>query len=242
MVTAFLEHGIGTVIAVSFPALTKPVCARTTSISGNQFVIGDLGVAVPFGMGGFPGNQINRAPELVGMDVTGNDVWAVGCLMFQIFQRSHPFDDPGERYLTRNKICDLPLPKMGAKWGLGIARLLELLWCRNVSRRISPQKALRLCGMLLWGFPLVGDHPGLHSGSDEEFDKVLRQVSGVDLPVCEQWLVNQRHQLFADFSEQQRGGLENITRLEIEQFLRLEFVMHSSAEMLLDCIRVFVDR
>lgn len=75
---------------------------KRPKILGNHFVIGDLGTSQKSPIvlqqnQAIIRNMMNRAPEvynLVGhpiIDVSANDIWAAGCIMYEIFQNTHPF-------------------------------------------------------------------------------------------------------------------------------------------------------
>jgi serine/threonine protein kinase len=199
-------------------------------IRGDHFVIGDLGTAkrspVRVHVGeGILGNLINRSPELwqlfgensggyLTVDVSGNDVWAAGCMMFEIFQSRHPFDIPRQPDGLQNRICFLPLPQLDAQWGTGCSKLLDLMWKRTLAERISSWDASRLCGMLLWDFPFRAN---------------------VTLDDCTQWLNSRKQLLFGRlFQNGERASVN------IEEFLELHIVFHSAPDQLLRCARLFV--
>ncbi|KAH3764912.1 hypothetical protein Pelo_3218 [Pelomyxa schiedti] len=64
----------------------------------------------------FPGNVQNRSPEVIQAHITGkfpllkNDVWAVGCVLYELISGGHPFLQGDE--LTMHKICDTTLPPL----------------------------------------------------------------------------------------------------------------------------------
>jgi serine/threonine protein kinase len=206
---------------------------------GDQFVIGDLGTAcfspvyLPQGHA-ITGNQGNRAPEVIRhtnrqVNVIFNDIWAVGCILFEIFQNRHPFIF-GDAGLLESRICDLNLPRLDQKWGLGCSTLLELMWNRNGEERISPEMAVRLCSMLLWGFPLV-DLASVHTSDQRVFSQTQNTLSRVNLDECQRWLKIKKEECYQRFSR--------VDRMEIETFLQVQFLSNTTADDLLRCVRLF---
>jgi serine/threonine protein kinase len=109
---------------------------KRPSIEGHQFVIGGFACVSPGHVQGdaILGNPRNLAPEILRhrngqVNVIFNDIWAVGCILFQIFY-NHPFFF-GDPNVLESRIYDLNLPCLDQKWGLGCAKLLELMWKRN---------------------------------------------------------------------------------------------------------------
>jgi serine/threonine protein kinase len=211
------------------------------SIGGNQFVIGDLGTACysPVNVARgcpIPGNQANRAPEVLRhaygqVEVIFNDIWAVGCILFELFQKRHPFL-VGDPDALENRICDLELPRLDQKWGLGCAKLLDMMWKRKVQERISPLMAARLCSLLLWGFPLV-DLQSIHSPDPRVFSEAIRTLSTLSTADCQSWITTKKHEFYQEFSR--LSG----TRLDIEPLLHAQFLTNITPEDLLACVRLF---
>ena len=103
---------------------------------------------------------INHSPELSQfekgqqVDIRKNDIWAAGCIFFQLLEGKHPFGDGSD---FKHNICygRLPLREFDKKHGEGTKQFLELLWNRDPSERLEPIRALGICGLLLWGAPNV---------------------------------------------------------------------------------------
>ena len=134
--------------------------ANRKKITRNQVVIGDFGTIHPFIYKKHAASNIaNRSPELTNfrkkhpVDIRKNDVWAAGCILFQLLEEGrHPFcDSQGD---TKLNICTgtLHLSTLD-KHGEGTKQFLKLLWNRDPNKRLDPTIALGICGFLLWGAP-----------------------------------------------------------------------------------------
>jgi hypothetical protein len=131
------------------------------------------------------------------------------------------------------RICDLTLPQLDKKWGLGYTKLLELMWKRTPEERISRRMAVQLCSMMLWGFPLVD--PSIHSTDAQKFFQARRKLSHLQLEDCQKWLMKVKHKFYQQFSKQ-----PSLDRLDIAGFLQVQFLSNTTPEELLECVRYFV--
>ena len=163
-------------------------------IKGTQVVIGDFGTIHPFIYKDHnPSTPTNRSPELLQfrlgepIDIRKNDVWAAGCIFFQLLEGKHPFD--GSDY--KHNICygRLPLTTLD-KHGEGTKQFLKLLWNRDPTERLDPTSALGICGLLLWGAPTGKIHIDyspfdLQTNFNTFCTTTCKQFSEED---CKQWL------------------------------------------------------
>jgi serine/threonine protein kinase len=209
-------------------------------IRGNQFVLADFGtskhspVTLRPGDDGLLGNQINRSPEVLRLDgapddrgrpvvdVSKNDVWSVGCMMFEIFEKSHPFYDSRDQDGLRLRITDRTLPRLNENtWGGACNRLLELMWKRNPQERISGREASRMCAMILWDFP---------------FHEKL------ELSLCRTWLNQRLQALHARLLNNQNLDrfLESFEWIDIDDFLEMELMLNTSPEEVYQCAARFL--
>ena len=217
--------------------------SKRPKILGNHFVIGDLGTALlsPVslqGNQGIVGNLINRAPEVferVGypnIDVSANDIWAVGCIMYEIIQNSHPFSDPNAQHSLQLRICLQPLPQLSQQYGYACNRLLQLMWNRDWKNRISPRSAVALCGILLWGCPKV-TAAVLRSCSSK--NDLLNALGGV-VPSVNRWEAWLKAHCLAMYHSIAEGSA-----LPIETILELYFFTHLSAQDLFFCMGLLLN-
>ncbi|KAH3763813.1 hypothetical protein Pelo_4332 [Pelomyxa schiedti] len=147
-------------------------------IKGNIWALCDLGAAVFCRDGNplvfpkgetFTGNGANRSPEVTQPHMIGkfpllkNDVWAVGCVLYEAISRSHPFLQQNE--LNKHKICDTNLPPLVPDCSslapddtnpnprfpnnVTVAGLAGWLLEREATRRPTAREALLACGALV---------------------------------------------------------------------------------------------
>jgi len=198
---------------------------KRLTIRGYQFVISNLGMVTKSPIHMQPGDNLiigtseNRSPEVVELvgyptvDVSANDLWAVGCIMYEIFHHVHPFwkaDDPAG---LQDRICSGDLPRLGDQWGKGASRLLEMLWNRSHTHRISAITASRICAMLLCDFPFN------HELSKDD---------------CATWLNQQKKRLYHTLFPRKDND-----SLDVDHFLELHFLSNTTAEELHECVEKF---
>ena len=233
--------------------------ADRKKIRGTQVVIGDFGTIHPFLYKQHSeGNVPNRSPELTNfgrkknttaelsqfqkpnpVDISKNDVWAAGCILFQLLEGgTHPFcDAPGD---TRFNICNgcLPLSTFD-KHGEGTKQFLKLLWDRDPNKRLDPTTALGICGLLLWGAPNY-----IYSDNSLQFSaEKLRSENGFKKFCfenyhhegdCQLWLNHRIDEAYKTYIQTQ-----NNNTFDIEFLCSLHFLSSISPAKLLDCIKVF---
>ena len=203
---------------------------------GIQVVIGDFGTIHPFIYKELSmGNPVTSSPELLQfrkgdtVDISKNDIWAIGCIFFQLLEGKHPFDDCDYKH----NICNGRLPLTAFdKHGDGTKQFLQLLWNRDQNERIDPKIALVICGLLLWGAPtvekLIDYTPfDLQTNLNTFCTTTCKQYSELD---CKQWLRHKINTLHTSFSQNQNNELSFI--------LQVHFLISTSASELLGCMKI----
>lgn len=235
------------------------------AIVGDKFVIGDFGTCVqtPYiltNSNDLLGCLMSRSPEVSSMkgtetqvygqifrelDLLKNDIWATGCLLFEIFNGRHPFNFFDCKPIIENG----PYPELNEHNGRCCARLLNLMWQREPSQRLDPQIAPTLCSLLIWGFPfgIVAD---LYQPlTDEGWLELLNQLRKITKADCHNWLQEQRRTLFFQLHGEELS-YENINNFDdrfrlrvpsvtVETFLKLNFVAKSTGALVKSAIDVF---
>ena len=205
-------------------------------IKGTQVVIGDFGTIHPFIYKNHEASTpINRSPELFQfktgstVKIKKNDVWAAGCIFFQLLEGKHPFDD-GSDY--KHNICSgrLPLRDFEKKHGEGTKQFLKLLWNRDPDERLKPKRALGICGLLLWGAP--NDKPkstfDLQANFKTFCTTTCKQFSE---QYCKQWLTYKINDIHEKFSQKKYND-------ELSFVLQVHFLMSISSSELLACMKI----
>lgn len=130
------------------------------------------------------------------------------------------------------RICVQPLPQLNQAFGYGCNRLLNLMWNRDGKQRISPQRAITLCGILLWGCPNV-TAAILRACSSR--NDLLNALGGTapSLNRWGAWLNAHRQMLFHTLAEG--------SNLPIERILELYFFSHSSVQELAFCMNLLLN-
>ena len=200
--------------------------ANRKKIKGNQVVISDFGTIHPFIYKDHQaGTPIYRSPELlqfkVGhpVDIRKNDVWAAGCILFQMLEGNHPFDVMD----FKHNICNgrLPLTTFD-KHGEGIKQFLKLLWNRDPNKRVDPTTALWICGLLLWG------PSELRTKFKTFCTTTCKQYSEQD---CEQWIRRKINEIYAAYNQNQNND-------ELFFILQVHFFTSISSSELLGAMTI----
>ena len=213
--------------------------ADRKKLKGTQVVIGDFGTIHPFIYKDHEASTpINRSPELLQfqkgqqVDIRKNDIWAAGCIFFQLLEGKHPFND-GSDY--KHNICygRLPLREFEKKHGEGTKQFLKLLWNRDPTERLDPKRALGICGLLLWGAPNAetsSDYTpqDLQTNFETFCSTTCKQFSEED---CEQWLRHKINEIHSRFSQ-------NPNNDELFFTLQVHFLMSISSSELLGCMKI----
>ena len=218
--------------------------ADRKKLKGTQVVIGDFGTIHPFNYEDHEASTpINRSPELSQfekghpVDIRKNDIWAAGCIFFQLLEGKHPFNN-GSDY--KHNICygRLPLREFEKKHGEGTKQFLELLWNRDPDERLDPKRALGICGLLLWGAPNnVKTSPDytpqdLQTNFKTFCSTTCKQFSEED---CEEWLRHKINEIHSKFKQSRKS--QNQNNYEMSFILQTHFLMSISSSELLDCMK-----
>lgn len=106
------------------------------------------------------GNPANMAPEVAGAPETAktfnykdNDIWAVGCLVYELLKLKHPFELANGDFLPpHQRTTPPPLPAQYGK----LQRFVRACLTLDSQQRVSPQQAVLLLQELLWDVPTHG--------------------------------------------------------------------------------------
>ena len=215
--------------------------ANRKNIKGTQVVIGDFGSIHPFIYKKHEASNLAyRSPELVNyrknqppVDIRKNDVWAAGCILFQLLEGGiHPFvNSQGD---TKFNICTGRLPLLTfARHGEGTKQFLKLLWNRDPNKRLDPTSALGICGLLLWGAPNVetsSDYTpkDLQTNFQTFCTTTCKKYSEQD---CKQWLRHKINEIHASFSQKQNND-------ELSFILQVHFFMSFSSAEIFGCMKI----
>ena len=216
------------------------------NINGFQVVIGDFGTLNPFlYTEHVASNTANRSPELFDfngkdpVDISKNDVWAAGCILFELLTGEHPFVDSKHPEDTEGNICHGVLPLRKPQLVESTKQLLKLLWNRNSKERIEPKIAVGVCGVLLFGCPSssFSDDGKEWSSSDLENDQSFKSFcadcKNISESACENWLNTKRNAIFETFE-----SYMNKSVVDIEFILEVYFVLKTPSR-LFECLQIF---
>ena len=213
--------------------------------NGFQVVIGDYGTLNSFLYTEHVGsNTANRSPELFDfngkdpVDIRKNDVWAAGCILFELLTGEHPFVDPKHGDTAAN-ICHGVLPLRKPQLVESTKQLFKLLWNRNSKERIEPKIAVGVCGVLLFGCPSssFSDDGKEWSPSelenDDSFKSFCSDCKNISESICENWLNTKRNAMLETFESS-----ENKSVVDIEFVLEVYFVLKTPSR-LFECLQIF---
>ena len=214
------------------------------NIDGLQVVIGDFGTVNPFLYTEHVSSNIaNRAPELFDfngkdpVDIRNNDVWAAGCILYEVLTGEHPFIDPKYPNNTEANICYGLLPLGKPRLVESTKQLLKLLWNRNSTERIEPKIAVGVCGVLLFGCPSStfsddGKEWSFYDlENDESFKSFCADCKNNSVSNCENWLNAKRRALFETFEYENQS-------VDIYFILEVYFVLKTPSR-LFECLQIF---
>ncbi|KAH3765172.1 hypothetical protein Pelo_3004 [Pelomyxa schiedti] len=136
------------------------------AISGNIYTLCDLGTALHCPSGEHTlrsgdtveGNGINRSPELhrasIKFSLTKNDVWAVGCVLYEVITGHHPYcrNRDIDENLLRNVKSPFLIPDEFVD-STPVAALVPYLLERYPAIRPTAKHALLICGAILFLAP-----------------------------------------------------------------------------------------
>ena len=140
------------------------IAAARNGVRGEQVLVGDFGTvlddAVFFVNRGAMqpvGNQANRAPEMFRpvdrrLEVSKNDVWAIGCIAFHLMSGCHPFlDAHNQDQMQSNILNNRPVVEIGEHWSEELRRFVaDRLLCGEFGGRPTASEARREAERLLW--------------------------------------------------------------------------------------------
>ena len=218
--------------------------ANRKRITGNQVVIGDFGTIHPFIYRKHEASNIpNRSPELVNfrenhppVDIRKNDVWATGCILFQLLEEGkHPFCDSVN---TKFNICTASLPLFD-RHGEATKQFLKLLWNRDPNKRLEPKIALGICGFLLWGAPTLMYPENFKIFSPEElqsidgFKKFCKNCEYYRESELQMWLKHRIDEVYTTYIQ-----TKDEDNFDIDFMVHISFLISFSPSELLSCMKV----
>ena len=216
------------------------------NINGFQVVIGDFGTVNPFLYTEHVASNIaNRSPELFDfngndpVDIRNNDVWAAGCILYEVLTGEHPFVDPEHPEHTETNICFGVLPLGKPQLIESTKQLFKLLWNRNSNERIQPKIAVDVCGVLLFGCPSSSfsvdgkEWSSSDLENDESFKSFCADCKNISESICDNWLNTRRIILFETYESYNDKSI-----VDIEFILEVFYVLKTPSR-LFECLQIF---
>ena len=229
--------------------LAKILFVQRYNMTGDFFLLSDLGTAKKSPVllkkreEEIPGNLLNRSPELfirekfAQLNITMNDVWASGCIGYELFERHHPFVRESENLVER--ICGSELPTLSMPNSFAMNRLLHMMWERNPNKRVLPVFAVRICGMLLWGCPVASAVDIHRPNTMQEFQSLCALLASVTAAKSEKWLMEQRQSFFHHHFNIRRSNCHQTRLLHASELLQLHYLVNTTPDMLCKAIKCF---
>jgi len=87
-------------------------------------------------------------------NLTKNDVWAAGCILFTLLENKHPFLEKNNQNSLVDNICKKPLPQVSPLWPRPIHKLISFILNRDPNSRLKSSEVVTHLGAFIW-FPTI---------------------------------------------------------------------------------------
>jgi serine/threonine protein kinase len=205
-----------------------------------QVVLGDFGTTIQadtvntIEYGAIEGNLANRAPEVIrpadvrAVDISKADVWAAGCVLYQLIENKHPFLDADQPDQLVLRVCYQPLPKVSASWRADSSGGAS-------AREVAERKFL---DKLLYGMLLVREPTQRYTAQQaiNEIENFLWLPADCAVHDTDTWLDSEEQKLFDELQAAAAAATTTTTTsntasdsavppMTIEQLLRMRFLV-----------------